>query len=135
MTAEPTPADIADASAPPQTVYRDGDVLVCTLSRPESLNAVDAELLGTWLGVLQEAADDDSVRAVVTYGAGDAWCVGADVDVVGRHLSVPEGPRMRGLAAELLGRNGSRRPPADGLISDDVFERFGLNALAYALHH
>jgi 2-(1,2-epoxy-1,2-dihydrophenyl)acetyl-CoA isomerase len=135
MTAEPAPANLAEQQPPPPTLYRDGDVLVCTFSRPASLNAVDADLLGSWLSMLQEAADDDSVRAVVTYGAGEAWCVGADVDVVERHLSATEPSRMRGLAAELLGRDGPGRPPADGLISDDVFENYGLNALAYAMHH
>jgi enoyl-CoA hydratase/carnithine racemase len=61
-------------------------VATVTLSRPESLNAVDSataeELQAIWL---QLEADTD-VRCIVLTGSGErAFCVGADLKEPGRH--------------------------------------------------
>ena len=50
-----------------------------TLSRPDSLNALNDDLLAELLAVVTEAAYSPSVRAVVVTGAGRAFCAGADV--------------------------------------------------------
>ncbi|GAB4331878.1 MAG: enoyl-CoA hydratase [Dehalococcoidia bacterium] len=50
-----------------------------TLNRPESLNAMDTELLDTLVTIGRKAAEDPGVRCVVITGAGRAFCAGGDV--------------------------------------------------------
>lgn len=56
-----------------------GAVGVMTLNRPESLNAMDAEMLDTMFRVAQNAADDPAVRCLVITGNGRAFSAGGDV--------------------------------------------------------
>ncbi len=49
------------------------------LNRPESRNALSAELLGELASHLQSAMDDPGVRVVVLTGSGSAFCAGADL--------------------------------------------------------
>ena len=49
------------------------------MNRPESRNALSAELLGELSRHLQTAMDDPGVRAVVLTGSGSAFCAGADL--------------------------------------------------------
>ncbi len=53
--------------------------LTLTLSRPERLNAVSAEMLEELLRALDEADADDDVRVVLFTGEGRAFCAGADL--------------------------------------------------------
>src|SRR5690606_6325493 len=54
-------------------------VLTLTLSRPEKLNAMNAQM-GKELVEAFDAADaDDNVRAIVITGEGRAFCAGADL--------------------------------------------------------
>ncbi len=50
-----------------------------TLNRPESLNAMDIELLAELAAALDEIDKDDSVRVVILTGAGRAFSAGRDV--------------------------------------------------------
>ncbi len=69
---------------------RDGAVGVATLNRPESLNAFTLETLERLGAVLEEAAADPDLRAVVLTAAGErAFCVGADLK--GRAQEYDEG--------------------------------------------
>ncbi len=56
-----------------------GAVAVITLNRPESLNAMNNELLDLLPVLGLRAAEDASVRSVVITGAGRAFCAGGDV--------------------------------------------------------
>ena len=58
---------------------RDGPVATLIMNRPKTRNALDPELLQALGAALREAAADESVRAVVLAGAGDAFCSGADL--------------------------------------------------------
>jgi 2-(1,2-epoxy-1,2-dihydrophenyl)acetyl-CoA isomerase len=49
------------------------------LNRPEALNAWNAQLGADLLGALRDAAEDDSVRAVLLTGAGRGFSSGADL--------------------------------------------------------
>jgi 2-(1,2-epoxy-1,2-dihydrophenyl)acetyl-CoA isomerase len=60
-------------------VQRRGAVTTIVLDRPDAMNAVNAELATELLTAVQDAASDDSVRAVVLTGAGRAFCSGADL--------------------------------------------------------
>lgn len=60
-------------------VRRDCGVTTVTLHRPEALNALTPEMTGQLRVVLQEAAGDPRVGAVVLTGAGRAFCAGADL--------------------------------------------------------
>ena len=61
-------------------VERHGAVLLLTLNRPERHNAIGGTLLRDLAEAFDQAEHDDTVRAVVTTGAGSAFCVGADAD-------------------------------------------------------
>lgn len=55
-------------------------VVVLTLARPERANAVGGTLFADLLAELERADGDESIGAVVTTGAGQTFCVGADAD-------------------------------------------------------
>ena len=65
--------------------HRDTLALV-TLNRPESLNAVSAQMREALIEALSELNRDSSVRAVVIAGAGDrAFCSGQDLNETARY--------------------------------------------------
>lgn len=55
---------------------RHGEVLVCTIDRPDRRNAVDAEHLDGLRDAFEAVGD---ARALVLAGAGPAFCAGADL--------------------------------------------------------
>ncbi|QGA81434.1 enoyl-CoA hydratase/isomerase family protein [Halomicrobium sp. LC1Hm] len=57
---------------------RTGAVLVVTIDRPDSRNALTADALGT----LRDRIADASAPVVAVRGAGTAFCAGADLDTV-----------------------------------------------------
>lgn len=63
---------------------REGVALV-TINNPARKNAVDVNMRRALQERFQHLADDESVRAVVLTGAGDAFCSGADVGGMGGH--------------------------------------------------
>ncbi len=68
---------------------RSGAVLIVTLSRPEVRNALSRTLRAELESTLRMAEDDDSVRAVVLTGAGEAFCAGLDLAELEASLSYP----------------------------------------------
>lgn len=57
----------------------DGGVGIITLNRPESLNAMNPEMLDTMFRVAEQAANDPAIRCVVITGAGRGFSAGGDV--------------------------------------------------------
>lgn len=58
---------------------QDGAVATIAMNRPESLNAFTTELTNELQLALENAADDESVRAVVLTGEGRCFSAGADL--------------------------------------------------------
>ena len=54
-------------------------VATITLNRPDKLNAWTAAMQSSIKSAMEEAANDDSVRAIVVTGAGRGFCAGADM--------------------------------------------------------
>lgn len=64
----------------PVLLADDGPVLVVTVNRPQTRNAVDAATARALAEAWDRLRDDDAVRAAVLTGAGDAaFCAGADL--------------------------------------------------------
>ena len=87
---------------------REGHVATVTLSRPEKLNALSAELVAEFHAVLDEIDAENDIRAVVLTGAGRGFCSGADVNrqlesLEGRQSesSAPRGPGITALGPHI----------------------------------
>jgi 2-(1,2-epoxy-1,2-dihydrophenyl)acetyl-CoA isomerase len=73
------------------SVHIEEGVATIELSRPEALNAWNAQLGADLLAALRHAAEDDAVRAVVITGAGRAFSSGADLKDISGADTTPEG--------------------------------------------
>lgn len=65
--------------SPLATYERDGHVATITYNRPESLNAVNAELRGALNDAFSTFRDDEEAWVGIVTGAGSAFCAGGDV--------------------------------------------------------
>ncbi|HVL89314.1 MAG TPA: enoyl-CoA hydratase/isomerase family protein [Actinomycetota bacterium] len=65
-------------------------VAFLTLSRPEARNAIDEAMLEALPPALRRVRDDPDVKALVITGAGDAFCIGLDIDLLERAFDDPE---------------------------------------------
>ena len=74
----------------------DGPVCQVVMNRPESLNALDLELMETMGSVMRDISNDDSIRCVVLFGAGDNFMAGGDIKHFGARLeAVPDRTAFR----------------------------------------
>src|SRR5262245_13751935 len=80
-----------------------GGLLVLTMNRPESRNAMDAALCSALADQLAGAAEDRGVRAVILTGAGGAFSVGGDVKAMNKSTGrdMPEAARVAALRARM----------------------------------
>src|SRR3954468_11148015 len=60
----------------------DQRVALLTLNRPDRMNAWTGEMEQRYFDLLQQAADDPEVGAIVVTGAGRGFCPGADMDLL-----------------------------------------------------
>ena len=68
------------------TTERRNHVLLVTLNRPESFNAINSELRTALIDTLNDANGDDAVRAIVITGTGEkAFCSGQDLTETSRY--------------------------------------------------
>jgi len=75
---------------------RDGGVLVVTINRPKVMNALNAALFAELSATLDDAAADESVRALIVTGAGDkAFVAGADINELAVQTPVAGRDRAR----------------------------------------
>jgi len=54
-------------------------LMVVTLNRPESLNAIDTVMLTEFQDLFGLLTDDESVKVVIITGSGRGFCAGADL--------------------------------------------------------
>ena len=60
-------------------------LLLVTLSRPDSLNAIDTVMLGEFDELFRTLADNESIKVVIITGQGRGFCSGADLTAVATH--------------------------------------------------
>lgn len=82
----------------------EGAVAIITLNRPESLNAMNPEMLDTMYKAAEKAANDPAVRCVVITGNGRAFSAGGDV----KAMAQPAGREGSG-GGGVLGRSETLR--------------------------
>ncbi len=66
-------------SVPHLLVEKDGPVLVVTMNRPESRNALSSEMIARMYDAWERVNNDDDVRVAILTGAGGNFCAGADL--------------------------------------------------------
>lgn len=71
-----------------------GGVAVCTLDRPDVLNAFDDRLGHGLVGDVQKAAEDESVRCIVVTGAGKAFSAGEDLAALSADYDAGSAPDL-----------------------------------------
>ena len=82
-------------------VERDNAVLIVTINRPNVLNALNATTLRELSQVIDQAAADDAIRALVLTGAGSrAFVAGADINELA--VQTPVGGREHARAGQAL---------------------------------
>ncbi len=74
---------------------RDGAVATLTLNRPESLNALDLDMIDALVAHTSALAGDTAVRCVVIEGAGKHFMAGGDIRMFAERLAVPPADRQR----------------------------------------
>jgi 2-(1,2-epoxy-1,2-dihydrophenyl)acetyl-CoA isomerase len=72
------------------------NVLIITLNRPEKFNSFNREMALQLLDVLDKAAQDKQVRAIVLTGSGKAFCAGQDLS----EAMDPNGPGIEKIVDE-----------------------------------
>ena len=80
---------------------KDDRVAIITLNRPERKNAMGPEMRESLFAALEEAEQDEGVRAIIVTGAGGSWSAGADLkgDSIG---TGPSKSAAKGEGAETL---------------------------------
>lgn len=64
---------------------------MATLNRPEVRNAIDDGLRADLVEILERAATDPEIHALVLTGNGVAFCAGGDISAMRRRMSAPAG--------------------------------------------
>ncbi|GFP93892.1 3-hydroxyisobutyryl-coa hydrolase 1 [Phtheirospermum japonicum] len=62
-------------------------VRIITLNRPKQLNALSAAMVSRLLDIFLACAQDSSVKLIILKGKGRAFCAGADVAEIVRHIN------------------------------------------------
>ena len=60
-------------------IERDGPVAIVSFNRPDSLNAIEANIRKELQAAIKEVNDDTNIRVVILTGVGRAFCAGADL--------------------------------------------------------
>jgi enoyl-CoA hydratase/carnithine racemase len=74
---------------------RTGSILRVQLNRPEKLNALTSAMYTRLAEIFREADQDEAVRVVLWYGAGNAFCAGNDLEDFLKPSEPGESPQAR----------------------------------------
>lgn len=55
---------------------------ILTFNRPDKSNALNRKMMGELAIAIEDVAADDEIRAMLLTGAGNAFCAGADLDIM-----------------------------------------------------
>ncbi len=84
------------------TQHPDG-IAVITFSRPQAMNALDLATMRAFAATIDSLAGDDSLRALILAGAGDAaFCSGGDLQELSAYPSADDGRAMIALMGDAL---------------------------------
>jgi enoyl-CoA hydratase/carnithine racemase len=83
---------------------RPDHVATIGLNRPQSLNALTWEAMEDFSSAVDRAADDSSLRAVVIYGAGEAFCSGGDLYQLHTYPTLEDGQRLSRIMGDALAK-------------------------------
>ncbi|ULN50136.1 enoyl-CoA hydratase [Mycolicibacterium goodii] len=79
-------------------------VRTLTLNRPESRNALSAELRSVFFHALREAQSDDDVDVVIVTGADPVFCAGLDLKELGATTELPDiSPKWPDMSKPVIG--------------------------------
>jgi enoyl-CoA hydratase/carnithine racemase len=73
------------------TIDRDGAVAILTLDRPGRKNALAGTMREELASHLEVVSSDPAIGAIVVRGGGEAFCAGADVEVLAELQNAPDG--------------------------------------------
>jgi len=68
---------------------KEADIATITLNRPDKRNAFSPAMMESIYRVVEDAAEDDTVRVLVITGTGSAFCSGADVKAMAERFDQP----------------------------------------------
>lgn len=85
MTHSTEHVETQGASQDPVLTDRHAGVLTVTLNRPGQFNALSEEVLAALQSIFQQAAQDETLRAVVIAARGRAFCAGHDLKQMRSH--------------------------------------------------
>jgi len=71
-------------SEPALLAEKDGHILTVTINRPAKKNAVNAEVLCGLSDAWHRLDEDDDLRVAILTGAGENFCAGMDLGVIGK---------------------------------------------------
>src|ERR671922_1741612 len=79
-------------------------VCTLTLNRPQSRNALSAELRRRFFRALRDAETDDDVDVVILTGADPVFCAGLDLKELGQQSALPDiSPRWPRMSKPVIG--------------------------------
>lgn len=88
-------------------VERDGATAIFTIARPEAKNALDEKTLRALGAAAIAASSDETVRAVIISGDGDAFCAGGDLGELRTRGTARDAEALTDLGWDVMGRIAS----------------------------
>ena len=66
---------------------KENHIATITMNRPQRLNAINDQMINELIAAFDYVDNDDDIRVLILTGAGQAFCSGADIDLLARAFS------------------------------------------------